>query len=55
MTISGFVRQSMLEKIEGEYDLQILRQAIAKDDGRKILHENLMNNFGLLSYQVTYT
>ena len=55
MTISVFVRQSMLEKIEGEYDLQILRQAIAKDDGRKILHENLMNNFGLLSYQVTYT
>ena len=55
MTISEFARQSMLEKIEGEYDLQILRQAIAKDDGRKILHENLMNNFGLLSYQVTYT
>jgi hypothetical protein len=55
LTISGFARQSILERIEGEYDLQILRQAIAKDDGRKILHENLMNNFGLLSYQVTYT
>ena len=48
MTISGFARQSMLEKIEGEYDLQILRQAIAKDDGRKISHEDLMNDFRLL-------
>jgi hypothetical protein len=36
LTISGLARQSMLEKNEGEYDLQILRQAIAKDDGRKI-------------------
>lgn len=47
LTISEFARQSMLEKIEDEYDLQILRQAMAEDDGVRISHEELMKEFGL--------
>ena len=47
LTISEFARQSMLEKIEDEYDLQILRQAIAEDDGVRISHEDVMKEFGL--------
>ncbi|SDB20670.1 hypothetical protein SAMN02910293_01056 [Streptococcus henryi] len=47
LTISEFARQSMLEKIEDEYDLQVLRQAMAEDDGVRISHEELMKEFGL--------
>lgn len=47
LTISEFARQSMLEKIEDEYDLQILRQAMAEDDGVRVSHEELMKEFGL--------
>lgn len=47
LTISEFARQSMLEKIEDEYDLQVLRQAMAEDDGVRIPHEELMKEFGL--------
>lgn len=47
LTISEFARQSMIEKIEDEYDLKILRQAMAEDDGMRISHEELMKEFGL--------
>ncbi|MGT2829268.1 type II toxin-antitoxin system RelB family antitoxin [Streptococcus hillyeri] len=47
LTISEFARQAMLEKIEEEYDLQVLRQAMAEDDGVRISHEELMKEFGL--------
>lgn len=47
LTISEFARQAMLEKIEDEYDLQVLRQAMAEDDGVRISHEDLMKEFGL--------
>ena len=47
LTISEFARQSMLEKIEDEYDLQVLRQAMAEDDGVRVSHEELMKEFGL--------
>ena len=47
LTISEFARQAMLEKIEDEYDLQVLRQAMAEDDGVRISHEELMKEFGL--------
>ncbi|MBJ6746444.1 CopG family transcriptional regulator [Streptococcus sp. 121] len=47
LTISEFARQSMLERIEDEYDLAILRQAMEDDDGFRISHEDLMAEFGL--------
>ncbi|MBF8969747.1 MULTISPECIES: DUF6290 family protein [unclassified Streptococcus] len=47
LTISEFARQSMLERIEDEYDLAILRQAMEDDDGVRISHEDLMAEFGL--------
>lgn len=47
LTISEFARQSMLERIEDEYDLAILRQAMEDDDGVRIPHEDLMAEFGL--------
>ncbi|MGV3000049.1 type II toxin-antitoxin system RelB family antitoxin [Streptococcus suis] len=47
LTISEFARQAMLERIEDEYDLDVLRQAMAEDDGVRISHEELMAEFGL--------
>ena len=35
LTISEFARQSMLERIEDECDLEILRKAVAEDDGSR--------------------
>ena len=45
LTISEFARQAMLEKIEDEYDLQVLRQAMAEDDGVRIPIEELFEEF----------
>lgn len=47
LSISEFARQSMLERIEDEYDLAVLRRAMAEDDGVRISHEDLMAEFGL--------
>lgn len=47
LTISEFARQAMLEKIEDEYDLQVLRQAMAEDDGVRIPVEDLFEEFGI--------
>lgn len=47
LTISDFARQAMLEKIEDEYDLQVLRQAMAEDDGEHISHADLKKELGL--------
>ncbi len=47
MTISEFARQAMLEKIEDEYDLQVLPQAMAEDDGVRIPVEDLFEEFGI--------
>ncbi|ESS17219.1 hypothetical protein PLG01_01151 [Streptococcus mutans PKUSS-LG01] len=47
LTISEFARQAMLERIEDDYDLQVLRQAMAEDDGERISHEEIMKEFGL--------
>ncbi|MGT2846489.1 type II toxin-antitoxin system RelB family antitoxin [Streptococcus massiliensis] len=35
LTISEFARQSMLERIEDEYDLEILRKATAEDESSR--------------------
>lgn len=37
----------MVKRIEDEYDLAILRQAMAEDDGIRISHEDLMAEFAL--------
>ncbi|WP_161978945.1 type II toxin-antitoxin system RelB family antitoxin [Streptococcus sp. S784/96/1] len=47
LTISEFARQAMLEKIEDEYDLQVLRQAMAEDDGVRIPVEDLFEEFSI--------
>ncbi|WP_019789837.1 type II toxin-antitoxin system RelB family antitoxin [Streptococcus sobrinus] len=47
LTVSEFARQAMLEQIEDEYDLQVLRQAMAEDDGERISFEDVMKEFGL--------
>lgn len=47
MTVSEFARQSMLEKIEDEYDLQLLRQAMAEDDGVRIPIEDVFEEFDI--------
>lgn len=47
LTISEFARQVMLERIEDDYDLQVLRQAMAEDDGKRLSHEDIMKEFGL--------
>lgn len=46
MSLSDFARQAMLEKIEDEYDLNTLRQAMSEDDGTRISHADLMKEFG---------
>ncbi|MFU2204000.1 type II toxin-antitoxin system RelB family antitoxin [Streptococcus hyovaginalis] len=47
LSISEFARQSMLERIEDDYDLAVLRQAMAEDDGIRIPVENLFEEFGI--------
>ncbi|MBF0777848.1 type II toxin-antitoxin system RelB family antitoxin [Streptococcus cuniculi] len=47
LTISDFARQSMLERIEDEYDLAVLRKAIEEDDGVRIPVEDLFEEFGI--------
>jgi uncharacterized protein (DUF1778 family) len=47
ISLSDFARQSMLEKIEDDYDLAALHQAMAEDDGTRISHEDMMKEFGL--------
>ncbi|EJN94843.1 type II toxin-antitoxin system RelB family antitoxin [Streptococcus ratti] len=47
LTVSEFARQSMLEKIEDEYDLQLLRQAMAEDDGVRIPIEDVFEEFDI--------
>ena len=47
LTISDFARQAIIEKIEDDYDLHLLRQAKEEDDGERINHTELMKEFGL--------
>lgn len=46
ISLSDFARQAMLEKIEDDYDLETLRQAMSEDDGTRISHTDLMKEFG---------
>ncbi|CAM3025557.1 hypothetical protein SAG0136_04245 [Streptococcus agalactiae LMG 14747] len=47
LSISEFARQSMLERIEDEYDLAVLRQAMSEDDSIRIPVEDLFEEFGI--------
>lgn len=47
LSLSDFARQAMLEKIEDDYDLGILRQAMAEDNGSRISHTDMMKEFDL--------
>ncbi|MFC5281167.1 DUF6290 family protein [Arcanobacterium canis] len=42
ITISDFARSAILEKVEDSYDLQELREAIAKDDGERFSIDDIL-------------
>ena len=46
-SFSEVIRQAVLEKIEDEYDLELLLKAIEEDDGVRFSHEEIMREFGL--------
>ena len=47
VTISDFIRDAVLEKIEDQEDLAALRAAIAEDDGTRYSHEQILAELGL--------
>ena len=46
-SISDFIRDAVFEKTEDQDDLQVLREAIASDDGRRFNHAEVINELGL--------
>ncbi len=40
-TVSDFVREAVFERIEDIHDLELLRQAIAEDDGTRYTLEDI--------------
>ena len=46
-TISDFIRDAGLEKIEDQQDLAALRSAIAEDDGTRYSREQVLAELGL--------
>jgi uncharacterized protein (DUF1778 family) len=47
ISIAEFVRSSLLERIEDEFDLRELEAAIATSDGELIGHDELMRKYHL--------
>lgn len=47
LSLSEFARQSMLARIEDDYDLAVLRKAMAEDNGVRIPAEDLFEEFGI--------
>lgn len=45
-SISDFVRDAVLEKIEDQEDLETLRLAIAADDGSRYTHDQVLAELG---------
>jgi uncharacterized protein (DUF1778 family) len=45
-SFSDVMRQAVLEKIEDEYDLGLLMEALAHDDGVRYSHADMMREFG---------
>ena len=46
-TISDFIRDAVFEKIEDREDVEVLRAAIADDDGTRYSHEQVLAELGL--------
>ncbi len=44
---SDVVRRAILDKIEDEYDLALLKRAIETDEGNHASHKEIMREFGL--------
>ena len=45
-TISDFIRDAVFEKIEDQEDLDVLRAAVAEDDGTRFSHEQVLAELG---------
>lgn len=46
-TISDFIRDAVLEKIEDQEDLETLRNAISQDNGERYTHSQVLAELGL--------
>jgi len=46
-SVADVVRTSVLERIEDEFDLRELNEAIATSDGVFISHEEIMRKYGM--------
>lgn len=46
-TISDFIRDAVLEKIEDQQDLDALRAAVADDNGERRTHAQVLEELGL--------
>ena len=46
-TISDFIRDAVLEKIEDQQDLETLRAAVADDNGERRTHAQVLEELGL--------
>jgi uncharacterized protein (DUF1778 family) len=46
-SIADVVRTSVIERIEDEFDLRELNEAIATSDGEFISHDEVMRKYGL--------
>ena len=46
-TISDFIRDAVLEKIEDQQDLETLRAAAADDNGERRTHAQVLEELGL--------
>ncbi|EJF47973.1 ribbon-helix-helix protein, CopG family [Schaalia georgiae F0490] len=46
-TISDFIRDAVLEKIEDQQDLEALRAAVADDNGERRTHAQVLEELGL--------
>ena len=45
--VLDFVRDAVIEKIEGQEDLKALRTAVAEDDGTRYTHQQVLTELGL--------
>ncbi len=46
-TISDFIRDAVMDRIQEQEDIALLRKAIAEDDGVRYSHEEVLKELGL--------
>jgi len=46
-SVSDFIRDAVIEKIEDQEDAEALRMAIAEDDGTRYTHQQVLTELGL--------